>query len=90
MKEFIKKLLASGSSISSKRFITIVALIMVVITWAVDLFTDRTISEYIWTGLLAILGTGLGTVTLTDIFAKKGIDPTTNEEENQGGTNEQQ
>ena len=70
MKDFLKKLLATHSGISSKRFITLLSMIMIIITWAVDLFTDNLISEYIWNGLLAILGTGLGTVTLTDIFTK--------------------
>lgn len=74
MKVFLKKLLGTNTEVSSKRLISLIAIIMIVITWAVDLFTDMVISEFIWTGLLTILGTGIGTVALTDIFGNNKKD----------------
>ena len=82
MKIFLKELLSSSNKISSKRFITILTLVMIVVSWAMDMFFNKTISEFIWNGLMTILGIGLGTITMTSVFGKNKKSSNSDEEEN--------
>ena len=60
MREFFEKMLSSEGKISSKRFITFIAFGLIAIGFLVDLFTDFTISEDIYSGVEYIVIAGLG------------------------------
>jgi len=62
MKSFLLKMLGSGTGISSKRFIGFMASLTMVFIAIVDLFTDKTVSEYVFDGLMWLAISGLGFV----------------------------
>jgi len=63
-KEIVKSMFSDVSGdISSKRFITFLFVIAILITWACNLFWCMEISEFIYEGLLYIVGVGLGVIT---------------------------
>jgi len=60
MKNFFTKLLSSSDDVSSKRFIGIMAAFVMFIIALVDLFTNKTVEDYIFDGLMWIVIAGLG------------------------------
>lgn len=66
---FLKECLSSGSKISSKRVVTIVSFALMGIGFLVDLFTDLTISENVFSAMEYIVIAGLG-FTATEGFTK--------------------
>lgn len=63
-KEIIKSMFSDiDGDISSKRFITFLFVIATLTTWACNLFWGMEISQFIYEGLLYIVGVGLGVIT---------------------------
>jgi hypothetical protein len=60
MKKFIKSLLMSNGDISSKRSIGISAAMTIIFASIVDLFSNYTITDYIFEGLVWLAIAGLG------------------------------
>ncbi len=71
MIEFIKKMLASNSGISSKRFITLIAFLLMATGFISNLFWDVTIEEFIYESMKWIVIGGLG-FTASEQFTGKG------------------
>ncbi len=62
MIKFLQSLLSSNGSVSSKRFIGILASFVMFTIALVDLFTNNTVEDYIFDGLMWIVIAGLGFV----------------------------
>jgi hypothetical protein len=62
MKSFFSKLFGAKTGVSSKRFIGFLAAITMIFVAVVDLFTDKTISNYVFEGLMWLAIAGLGFV----------------------------
>ena len=60
MKDFFKKMLSSSSTVSSKRVITLVAFILVIVGFVSNLYWDFTVEEFIFSGVMYIVIAGLG------------------------------
>jgi hypothetical protein len=60
MGTFLSKLLGSGTGVSSKRFIGFVASVAMILIAIVDLFSDYTVSDYVFDGLMWLAIAGLG------------------------------
>lgn len=56
------KLFASGTGVSSKRFIGFIAAVSMIVIAMVDLFTDNTVTDYVFDGLMWLAIAGLGFV----------------------------
>lgn len=86
---FLKKLLGSKTGISSKRFIGLTSVLTIYIIAFVDLFTDKTVSDYVFQGLiwLAIGGVfGIASERFADILTSKPTDTTTTDTTKTDGT----
>lgn len=59
------------NQISSKRVITFIFVLSVLITWVANLFFTMQVSEFIFNGLLYMVGVGLG-VTASEKFSPRG------------------
>jgi hypothetical protein len=76
---FIKKLLGSRTGISSKRLIGLTSVLVIYIIAFVDLFTDKTVSDYVFQGLiwLAIGGVfGIASERFADVLSNSKTDTT--------------
>ena len=69
MKKFLKSLLSSSGEISSKRSIGISASLTIIFASIVDLFSNYTITDYIFEGLVWLAIAGLGFIA-SEKFAK--------------------
>ena len=69
MKNFFKEMFSSGGKVSSKRVVTIIAFIIMTVGFMVDLFTDKTVSENVFTAMEYIVIAGLG-FTASERFSK--------------------
>jgi hypothetical protein len=70
MKNFFISVLTSGGKISSKRFITFLSFIMMVVGFIANLFFQLKIEQYIYESMTWIVLGGLG-FTASEQFAKK-------------------
>jgi len=70
MREYFNRMLSSDPRVSSKRVITFMASILVFIVVLVDLFTDQTVSDYVFEGLIWMAIAGLGS-TAVEAFSKR-------------------
>ena len=74
MKSFFSKLFGAKTGISSKRFIGFLAAVTMIFVAIVDLFTDKTVSDYVFEGLmwLAIAGHGfVASERFADVIGSK-------------------
>ena len=62
MKSFLMKLFGAGTGVSSKRFIGFIAAVSMIVIAMVDLFTDNTVTDYVFDGLMWLAIAGLGFV----------------------------
>jgi hypothetical protein len=60
MRKFLKSLLTSSGEISSKRSIGVSAAITIMFASIVDLFSDYTMTDYVFEGLVWLAVAGLG------------------------------
>lgn len=72
MKRFMYKLVTPNSGVSSKRFIGLIASFSVIIIAFVDLFTNLTVSDYVFEGLIWLAIGGMG-FTWAESFVKRNI-----------------
>lgn len=61
------------NQISSKRIITLIFVLTVLITWSANLFFTLQVTEFIFNGLLYMVGMGLG-VTASEKFSSRGVE----------------
>jgi hypothetical protein len=74
MKSFFYKLFGAKTGISSKRFIGFLAAVTMIFVAIVDLFTDKTVSDYVFEGLMWLAIAGLGFVAserFADVIGSK-------------------
>ena len=61
MKQFMSSMLADvDGQISSKRFITIVAFLCLVLAFLCNVFASIPLQEFVYDGMLYLVGSGLG------------------------------
>lgn len=68
------KLFGSGTGVSSKRFIGFIAAVSMIVIAIVDLFTDNTVTDYVFDGLMWLAIAGLGFVAserFADVLGSK-------------------
>lgn len=71
MKNFFKSLFSDiDNQVSSKRFITVFAFLLLGVAFLLDIFIDVQLKQYIWDGILYIVLMGLG-VTTAEKFTNK-------------------
>ncbi len=70
MKKLMTSVLSSDGKISSKRFITLIAFLMMVIGFAANLFFDLTVEEFMYEAMVWIVLGGLG-FTASEKFANR-------------------
>lgn len=78
MKKFLKSLLSSSGEISSKRSIGISASLTIIFASIVDLFSNYTITDYVFEGLVWLAIAGLGFIAsekFTDLISNKNTKP---------------
>jgi hypothetical protein len=78
MKKFLKSLLSSSGEISSKRSIGISASLTIIFASIVDLFSNYTITDYVFEGLVWLAIAGLGFIAsekFTDFISNKNAKP---------------
>lgn len=71
MKNFIKNLFNSKGEVSSKRIVTFLAFILIMVGFISNLFWDFTIEEFIFTSVMYIVIAGLGIVGAEKFTGKK-------------------
>ena len=71
---FFKNMLSSEGKVSSKRFVTFVCLLFMLIGYTANLFWDFTIEENLFQSLQWIVMAGLG-FTAAENFSPKGEEP---------------
>ena len=74
MKKFFKDLFSGSSETSSKRFAAIITLINVIALAYIAAYNapNKALPTYMWTGLIIIVGGGLGLTVVEKIFGKGG------------------
>jgi hypothetical protein len=70
MKDFINKLLNSDGEVSSKRTVTLLAFVLLIVGFISNLYWDFTIEESIYSSIMYIVIAGLG-ITGAEKFAPK-------------------
>ena len=69
--KFLKSLISEDESVSSKRIVALLAFITVEIIALTNLFTGKTVQEFIFNGLILIIIGGLGITAFEKIFKKE-------------------
>jgi len=77
---FLKNMLSSGSKVSSKRVVTFICLLFMLIGYTANLFWDFTIDSDLFQSLQWIVMAGLG-FTAAENFSHNGVSEETVEEE---------
>jgi len=77
--KFFKNMLSSEGKVSSKRFVTFICLLFMLIGYTANLFWDFTIEENLFQSLQWIVMAGLG-FTAAENFSPKGEEPPVEEE----------
>jgi len=78
MKKFFNDLFSGSSETSSKRFAAIITLVNIIILAYIAALNspNKSVPTYMWTGLIIIVGGGLGLTVIEKIFGKGGDDST--------------
>lgn len=74
MIKFFKDLFSGSSSTSSKRFAAILTLVNIIVLAYIAAYNapNKALPTYMWTGLIIIVGGGLGLTVIEKIFGKNG------------------
>ena len=59
---------------SSKRFITLIAFLMMCIAFIANIFMDIPLQQFVWDGMMYIVWAGLGFTTLEKFSRSKGVE----------------
>jgi len=74
MKKFLNSMLADvDGQVSSKRFVTLVAFLCVVVAFISNIFAEIPLQEFVFDGMLYLVGAGLGFSTVEKFSRNKGI-----------------
>ena len=76
-------MVSGDPGVSSKRVITAVAALIVFGIAIVDLFTDRTITDYVFQGVTFIAMAGLGSIALESFSKNNGSNSGSNSDSNE-------
>ena len=73
MKKFFKDLLSGSSETSSKRFASLFTLANLIILAYIAAYNspNKILPEFMWGGLIILVGAGLGLTVIEKIFGKK-------------------
>ena len=72
LNSFVKKLLSDvDGQTSSKRFITLIAFVLLAIAFLCNIFLEIKLQEFVFDGMMYLVAAGLGFTTL-EKFSKKG------------------
>jgi hypothetical protein len=72
--KFLKSIISENESVSSKRVVALLAFLTIEIVAFVNLFTGKSIQEFIFDGLIMLALGGLG-ITAVEKILKKGSPP---------------
>jgi len=59
---------------SSKRFITLIAFLMMCVAFIANIFMDIPLQQFVWDGMMYIVWAGLGFTTLEKFSRSKGAE----------------
>ena len=59
---------------SSKRFITLIAFLMMCIAFIANIFMDIPLQQFVWDGMMYIVWAGLGFTTLEKFSRSRGVE----------------
>ena len=59
---------------SSKRFITLIAFLMMCVAFIANIFMDIPLQQFVWDGMMYIVWAGLGFTTLEKFSRSKGVE----------------
>jgi len=68
MLDFLNKLLSSSDEVSSKRVITVFAMVMMCLVFVGNMFFGLTVDEYLYDSMLYIVISGLGFTASEYVF----------------------
>ena len=71
----------TDGSLSSKRLFAAICMVLIVIAFFANLFWDFTIEEFIFQGLMLIVGVSIGGATFEKFAPKKGPKHTVNQKD---------
>lgn len=71
MSKFVEFFKDIDDELSSKRLITFLSFLVMVITWIIDLFTNLSVTENVFDGFLWLTAFGLGTVVAEKFSHRK-------------------
>jgi hypothetical protein len=83
VKNFFSRMFSSDSGVSSKRVISFIILINVIIFCYVATFLGKIIPEFMFDGLALVGGGGIGLTAIENIFRKGGTKKDINNEPEQ-------
>jgi hypothetical protein len=72
IKNFFSRMFSSDGGVSSKRVISIVILVNVIIFCYIAIFLGKIIPEFMFDGLALVGGGGIGLTAIENIFRKGG------------------
>jgi len=75
VKNFFSRMFSADGGVSSKRVISVVILINVIIFCYIATFIGKVIPEFMFDGLALIGGGGIGLTAIENIFRKGGDNP---------------
>ena len=59
---------------SSKRFITLIAFLMMCVAFIANIFMDIPLQQFVWDGMMYIVWAGLGFTTLEKFSRSRGVE----------------
>lgn len=68
--KFLKSIISEDENVSSKRIVALLAVLTIEIIAFVNLFTGKTVQEFIFDGLIMLALGGLGITAVEKIFKK--------------------
>jgi hypothetical protein len=83
VRNFFSRMFSSDGGVSSKRVISIVILVNVIIFCYIAIFLGKIIPEFMFDGLALVGGGGIGLTAIENIFKKGGTKKDINDEPEQ-------
>lgn len=83
VRNFFSRMFSSDGGVSSKRVISIIILVNVIIFCYIAIFLGKIIPEFMFDGLALVGGGGIGLTAIENIFRKGGVKKDINDESEQ-------